>query len=290
MLERLRRLASYRDSILVGASLIYGAGYAVWAIVAWREHIGSIPVFDAQYFAAGLPPILILVLAAMLARGAAIVHDRWRNFVDSLDDPIPMRIGIGVMICIAVSVISISIAQVGERTEIKAAVTVIAAAMLALAILISPTETVSRRWMQQLTTGSRARDRAFLTWASRAYRRAEMASVAQRRGTLYSAMLIIGIGTAGLYIFSGYAMLPQALGGAKPRCAVLDIEPNKVSSEAAALLRLQQGDIARPKRTRQLEVLYLANDRIIVRVGSNGSSASVLELPRASIAGIMWCD
>ena len=59
-LELFKRLGEIRDSLLVLASALYFLGYLSWAFYAWEHKLGLLPVLDAQYFAAGVFPAVIL--------------------------------------------------------------------------------------------------------------------------------------------------------------------------------------------------------------------------------------
>ncbi len=59
----LTRIGGLRDGFLVMASVIYGTGYLVWSLQAWRLGLGLLPALDAQYFAAGFIPVLVVIAA-----------------------------------------------------------------------------------------------------------------------------------------------------------------------------------------------------------------------------------
>lgn len=74
----LARLGQWRDGLLVAAGAIYTAGYAVWSCLVWQAQLGPLPLVDAQYFAAGVPPIMAGVVAAGVIRTlTAFVLPRW---------------------------------------------------------------------------------------------------------------------------------------------------------------------------------------------------------------------
>jgi hypothetical protein len=52
--------AKWRDAFLLVSGLAYVFGYGVWAVVAWQRDLGSLPVIEGQYFAAGIPVIIFL--------------------------------------------------------------------------------------------------------------------------------------------------------------------------------------------------------------------------------------
>ena len=70
LFARLRSLGRYRDAFLVLASIVYVVGFVIWSIVAWRRGLGPMPVLDAQYFVAGIPPLLAITAVLSVIAGA----------------------------------------------------------------------------------------------------------------------------------------------------------------------------------------------------------------------------
>jgi hypothetical protein len=92
-----------------------------------------------------------------------------------------------------------------------------------------------------------------------------------------------------------HPVIPQALGGAQPFCARLEIDNAKLSLEAIEVLKeIVPGDRAgqnkRVLRTRVLDVYYIDNDRIIVAPLDYGRTYDVLELQREMVTAVAWCD
>jgi len=64
----INRLGELRDGLLLLAGFVYLLGYTSWANYALTTRIGLVPVLDAQYFAAGIVPALILLLFILSVR------------------------------------------------------------------------------------------------------------------------------------------------------------------------------------------------------------------------------
>ena len=62
----LSSLGKQRDGLLLAAGGLYLLGYLSWACYGWISQIGFIPVFETQYFAAGIVPALIIVLFLLI--------------------------------------------------------------------------------------------------------------------------------------------------------------------------------------------------------------------------------
>ena len=55
-----------RDGFLIGVAFVYGAGFALWQVHAWRAHLGILPLVRIQYLLAGLWPTLVVLGGALL--------------------------------------------------------------------------------------------------------------------------------------------------------------------------------------------------------------------------------
>src|SRR5215211_3565107 len=75
-LDLFKRLGEIRDSLLVLASGLNFLGYLSWAFYAWEHKLGLLPVLDAQYFAAGVFPALIVLVFCSIVR-VLFAAPRW---------------------------------------------------------------------------------------------------------------------------------------------------------------------------------------------------------------------
>jgi hypothetical protein len=80
--EWLEGLGKLRDGLLVFGGATYVLGYLVWSIHAKQENLGLLPGLEPQYLAAGLVPLLLVLLAIYGSRGAKRLPEvaaRWRD-------------------------------------------------------------------------------------------------------------------------------------------------------------------------------------------------------------------
>jgi hypothetical protein len=105
---------------------------------------------------------------------------------------------------------------------------------------------------------------------------------------IYGFTFLLGCGGIWLYATRLYPLIPQALGGSKPRCAALDLLGNHLSDETLTELSLHE----RPDtavRTAPLQVILVTTDSIVV-VTNRGGSRFIEELRRDSVTAVRWCD
>lgn len=114
-------------------------------------------------------------------------------------------------------------------------------------------------------------------------------------------LMIINISLLSLvtYLGSIYPNLPQEMGGAKPRCAQLDILPEKLSTATLNNL-IENSSVAQVKggiKTRKLWVLFSGGDRIIALLDPlvnpqehKFAHNKLIELKQSSISAISWCE
>jgi len=201
----INRLGELRDGLLLLAGFVYLLGYTSWANYALTTRIGLVPVLDAQYFAAGIVPALILLLFILSVRMLR-AFQRW------LKRPIS-----------------------DKHKNVQKTLTYFA---LALLVVFGLMKLIFRKnspewlsWLPFVFLG-------FLILAT-FFSRAEGDLFLQRMGLfLIWSYTIIGA----LWLILGYNVqvfprLPSELGGPKPRCARLDLDASQISPETRLQLR-----------------------------------------------------
>lgn len=115
---------------------------------------------------------------------------------------------------------------------------------------------------------------------------------AYRREVVF-ATAAIAVGLLIYYVEVIYPAIPQELGGASPRCALLDLQKDQYSIETLVAL-VGSDDIIAPTgvvRSRQLDVLYSSSTFLLVSVCPDGTceKATTFELSKRGLAAIEWC-
>ena len=252
----IHRLGALRDGFIVAGGTLYGAGYATWALYALSIHAGPVPALQVQYFAAGIPAVLLFVAAvAAIGWSRRVVGDRWTRYVERLNTSRRIFMQLSVLVIAATLMLTSHI--ITQRTKASLAYGITSAALLilgfaALALISTPKEKVTRAITLSL-----------------------------------SAVLPIIMGTV-LFIRFIYPALPQELGGARPRLAILDVRTGDLSKETLAILGVADPRAA-VARTAQVAIISQQSDTVLVVIG-NGKLRGLphLEVSRTAIVTFTW--
>jgi hypothetical protein len=266
-----------RDPLLVLTSIDYAVGYAVWSNLAYKLGIGAPAVLDAQYFIAGAPILIVLVVVVLGLLSSAPLGERWRTFLSSKS----------------------------RRTQHVVAISLIVATVLSLTVTVVLTWQLPERICELYQSCSMQPELAalaalvvstILTFLL-GYSRIGRSTRDHRVERVYLAFMILGLGFLAIIVFVAivYPRLPQAIGGAKPRCAILDIRAAEVSN--STLIELGSETAETPEsvvKSGRLNVYYATQQSLAVSlnvIGEEGARGDiVVELPRAAVKATIWCD
>ena len=259
----LTRIGGLRDGFLVMASVIYGTGYLVWSLQAWRLGLGLLPALDAQYFAAGFIPVLVVIAAIyvfnlaneLLKRLLTWLHSEPRTSGKSAVGTAAYVLSIAP---IAFLLVANSSGFLEQIIPWEWAIPIVIVALL-LGSLLSPSK----------IGGIESKP-------NRLYR------VFQLGNVIFGGAAIAVV----YFIGSVYPYIPQELGGLRARCAYIDLHKDQLStftlSALTAVAELSSTPIIRTKR---LEIFYASSDVVMV-----GLDNRVYELDKATIEAISSCD
>jgi hypothetical protein len=270
-LTSIKKLGDFRDSLLVGITLLYVLGYLVWSIHAWENRLGLLPALEPQYLSAGIPVVIILWLSwlgyRLLKRLAIRIQDR----LDRLSKRQKTMCTAGAFLCVIASNVLFRWAERYKLTTtvpaeqarlwmLKDDLFTSAAALLALIGL----------WLFGLTMFAKAFAHFYFI--------------------LYLLLVIV------LYVSFVHPHLPQEFGGERPRCAYVDVVRDQISEPLQKLI-LPQSTMpskAAVQRSEQLQVFFSGSEFLLVKPAPQGANLggrpSLVELKKSTIQAIEWCD
>jgi hypothetical protein len=291
------RLTDWKPLLLLIAGAIYAAGYAARAVHAWDLSLGILPALDFQYFVAGtflLVPLGALGLVVFGARGvlrrwvaAERLHKNWRQRTDQI--LAAMTVG-GIFLFGLV----LGLGRLGVHFERYAAVlpyVSVSGFLILLVLNIARGDDGKAMPVEANAVQVRSRPRGVGDWMIMIF-----GSLGLFSSWLAGIAILLGIAmfVAVVPLF-GVVLLPhwpQELGGAMPRCQVLDVEVKRLSPQLAEDLF----DGAAPPvasevwRTRELAVHFSNSEFMIIRLpASPGIRGRTLELKRAAVVATMSC-
>lgn len=292
VLARVRALGRYRDAFLVLASTVYVVGFSIWSLVAWRLGLGPMPVLDAQYFVAGLPPLFAVCLVVMVIKVARFyLLEQWPQFVGQLSrrQQLVVYAALFVLFIAAGACLdeSATIAPfVGVRPDtIESAGMVLAF----LALILIPWKPLATWFDSYAKTQPPASVRTPVRLGITLVRNQLQSWDMQQRRYVFLIPIVAGMFAIYLYVTAYYIAIPQVLGGGKPRCAALDVKVADLSAATISDLGVARRDKEATAQTPRLDVYFAGHDTILVGVRSARGRA-VFELPRDSVTAIRWCD
>ncbi|MGV8175597.1 MAG: hypothetical protein ACP5OU_07845 [Methanothrix sp.] len=251
-----------RDGLLTISLLIYIIGYIIWSWNAWKNNLGQIPALDLQYLIAGIPPLIIVLLiyAIYLFIRAAFKKD------------------IEVIDCFST---------------------------LCLAGLKAYWEGTNRRMKDDgidLDESKKSiknridfyRKKGLNRYLSISIFKAIRISLLMARSILKAvsvSVIIIGIVSILIYIFSIYPSLPQEFGGPCPRFAYLDLTKSDLSNETLRDLLSEQDFLSTDRiiRSEVLDIYYYGADYILLKPHLNNTQRSnTFAIKQSAVKGITW--
>ncbi len=254
LLAWLRKIGAFRDSFLVAASLIYILGYVVRASHAAANNLGSLPAIESQYFTAGIVPLAILISVWFIIQLVTRFRQRLYSWMRLSSDSMSRKIVRGILGIYLIGMIII--------------------------FMIEPL----RNWALLGLP-------AFLFVDFIFFRDDNMRMISSVY--TYAIPLFFAFVALVLYIFVIFPIVPQELGGVRPRCAFLDVVAEQLSQEtrSALLPPGMQNQASRVIHSVQTDVLFSGDNFLLVRpVPSQGASEIVIyEIRRDALQAITWC-
>lgn len=202
----LKNLGQYRDGLIIVTVAIYVLGYAIRSIYALKLSLGELPILDAQYVA-GIAPALIILMLIFLA--LPIEKLPLPNFIVNITNkhPIIVRLVVYVLISLDFLLIYFRIQKSYSISLSDDPLTVVLfALMMILYILIVLVYKITKS--SAFSIGLFFLIPISFMW-------------------LYTYALVI------------YPIIPQALGGVKPRCAYLNLRKDDISRVTLTALTIK---------------------------------------------------
>lgn len=286
----LKHLGGLRDGILVVVSLVYIIGYCVWSVLAWRHNLGPLPVLDAQYFAAGLPVVLVLLLLTLLIYWSRrLLLDLWPKWLAAQSMLIQLLAHAILMIAALGSLLVIFLLRNwAEGLERPFLFFLPLSMIIFVASLFLQPQRLYDRWLKSLLQRKLISEED----AERLKRNWGWIFFYNRQGisNLYLVLLLIGAAGIALWVNSMYFRVPQEFGGGRPRCAHLDISLDEISSQTREHLGIspRATDSERTVSSAEVTVYFVGTESVLL--GSGGGSVATTELPRQVVKAFRWCE
>jgi hypothetical protein len=244
----LSNASQLRDLALFTVAATYTLAFIIWSVHTLRNDLGLLPAIDLQYIIAGLGPLTLLGVVMALMYFVARTLSRNTLVAGWLRNFIYFCMLLFNAI-LFYALYNIFVLDVWPNlVPLVLAVLIISSS--ALTYMLTYTGNVG------IITGT-----GYLTF--------------------FTIILIISY-----YTLEIYPIIPQAFGGAKPRCAQLDVDMSKISTDFRSALFSADVDTSTIRRSDAVDVYYVGDNWILVK---RAPSTETYEIDRDVITSITWC-
>jgi len=259
MSSLLGKIGEARDALFVLTGVSYAVGYVVWAVASWNSNLGTLPALDAQYIIAGLFPSILFSLAILLYIKRQWLRHRASPYLFYDRNDVMLTFVMLLVIYPAPLYLPYIIPLHISGFYILATVTWMS--------IVGPVYAYIK---PETYIGKPIQD--FITEA------------------IKIGLLILSYVMAITYYIVFLPLIPQQLGGQQPRCALIDLKSDRLSTET--LFQFTNVVSGLVIRSEEVQVLFDGSSYLIVRssrkdVKARGSN-NTFEISRDQVTAINW--
>jgi hypothetical protein len=284
-----------RDGFLVIVTLVYITGYVAWSYIAWTNGLGALPVLDAQYLIAGMPPILTALIVFTIIRflkAAFLV--KWPTYFLSLSFPkqIIIQLCIFVMpICSLVLILLLKKFNWPLQNAYSICSIVAIIVLMVLFYLLFEPKIILEKIFEKIE-----RDNSSILFENHksvlkktVYSSVDFLLVKNKLSYIYTLPTMAGLVAISLYLSVLYPQIPYEFGGAKPRVATLDVVKSEFSFDT--INWLVNASIP-PKEdkifsTKKVTIYLVTKDNLMIGVKGDNVEKK-FEISRNAVKSIQW--
>jgi hypothetical protein len=256
----MKALGERRDGLLLAAGALYLLGYLSWAWYGVANGIGFIPVLDAQYFAAGVVPAVLICLFLVGVRILRAING-WLKYPPTR---LQTRVAKFLTVCAVVGIVFFGALSFVLRSKPRwlTWIMILAAVFIYVAALFE-----------------RSRGAKFL----------QVVMIVALRVYLFLGLLLWGI-----YVERLMPVVPTEWGGARARCVQLDVDSAQISPETRRRFFGEIGALSGQGVLRSVSVnlIFDGNDYFFLLEHAGRPSAKsnpVFRLRKDAVKGVFPC-
>ena len=290
--ELLLRIGAHRDGFLILITLIYVTGYVTWSVLAWKQGFGPIPVLDAQYFVAGLPIIMSVILTLLLLLLLRyFLRQVWGEWLKRQPIRTRMLICRTLMICSLIGAIGII---ANEIFSFSFYVYIPSMLLLCMSFVLlgfsSPLTNLEQ--FQKIRLQHKGKISASSPHWLDHFSHFTESVLKHSTSLIYVIILAIMVAFALNYSRVWYYKIPQELGGGAPHPACIDLDCSKLSSETVQLLVPKPHDqkTAGIARSREVSIFFVGRDFFLIGdiESATVSDPNRFKISREVIKAVHW--
>jgi len=303
----LKRGGDVRDGLLVGAGILYALGYIAWSVNALINKLGLVPVLESQYFLSGIGPgLFVVVLYLVIKSSRNYFTIKWADWLGPGEKELyhsqreneklkrgKFLLRKTILICFYLSLLFICLVLFNIRSAVLrisfsdpdpiflyVAWTLFILSLTSLPHLKNPIKHDKKLML-------------FLTIYQYPLFLGQKALFKLKYYKYVSAIPFL-IGGILLYIFILYPIIPQELGGIRPRCAELDLIKEQLSNETieALLPKESMKSNSLVVRSIPVDVFFSGGDFMLVkqRTQKQHGNLRTYEVKKEVVQAVSWCD
>lgn len=304
----LKRLGEFRDSLLVVAGGLYILGYVVRSINGFTNNLGFLPAFESQYLIAGIIPAIVIFVFYLLILLTWRIKIGFSNWIDSGSYKIVIPLLIIVMYLISAGV-TVYFNRVSDERLMTAAKINLASGYLLFGMIFIKFSTIENARKSLFSKN--------LSWHLRLYfllillitipyylfvilvdkiitGTGEQIKEIMDPLTMFTIVFVTLYTVSGLWYFVSdiYPQIPQEFGGARPRCAFIDVTGNEISSEIREALFFPDNKTnTNVVRSIQVDVYFSSSEFILVKPHNRTLQSETItyELQKSIVQSVIWC-
>lgn len=258
-----------RDGILVLGTLLYLSGYLTCLFYSFFSDLRSIPTLDLQYFVVGIPTFLMIILTYSVVKFSTKFFLKiWPDWYQKKSTTVKWIITYTTTLIFSAIIIFCTIYVMSafkERNVFNAmgiVIIMIVLSSISMLFFILPGKNFSSKLEKLVNI-------AIINFVP-----------------IFVSILIII-----LYINFIYPKIPQALGGAKPEYAMLDLDKNMLSKETIKELTTVNYDIESHNIicSKKVKVLFSGTNKVLVTLPFDNGDSHTIEIKQNAINSFKWC-
>lgn len=269
-IDHLKILGELRDGILVLGTLLYLSGYLTCLFYSFFSDLRSIPTLDLQYFVVGIPTFLMIILTYSVVKfSIKFFFKVWPDWYHKKSTTVKRIFLFSNTLIFGAIIIFCAIyfmSSFKERSILNALIVLIFMTVMCCILLLF-LEIPGNKMAAKFT---KIIDMVIINFVP----------------LLFSIIVIL------IYLNFIYPKIPQALGGAKPEFAMLDLDKNMLSKETIKELATVDYDNANHNiiRSKKVKVLFSGTTKVVVTLLLDNGDSYTIEIKNNAINSFKWCD
>jgi hypothetical protein len=263
-----------RDLAFIVAGVTYILGYIVWSINAYVNGLGMLPAIEAQYFIAGVIPLVIILLVYFTIRA----FQPFVGLIVEIISTFPEKLHFTLLIFAYIIPCATGITMLVLHYHYPDSLFFLTTLLILWFVSFFSVYFISRIRFIGLTSS-----------VSYLYN----LGIRILRPASYMYALLLGFVAISIYVSFLYPLIPQEFGGLRPQSAYMDITYDQTS--ANTLSEIFPDDVAVNNnsviRSKMVDIYFSGSDVILIKLHTqSGRDSQTFKVKQSIIQTLTWCE